>query len=157
MKIYRREHPINDGTGKSQGWKIKWGQVIGPDECPMMVRWVFETPWFSVRLHHFLRPDDMRHLHDHPWWFVTLLLKGSYRDVTEINGRRCATDELRPGSIRFRPAHHAHAVDTEGCWSIVVTGRIGRRWGFWDSGVFRPVADYFRRYGYAPCEDLEAS
>lgn len=150
--IQVKDHPENDGTGKSQGYKIKWAQEIGPSECPMMRRWVFEVPWFSIRLHNFLRSDDMRHLHDHPWWFVTLILRGSYYDITEIDGERYASDRLKPGSIRFRPANHAHAVSTKGCWSIVVTGPINRRWGFWDRGIFRPVSDYFRRYGYAPCE-----
>ena len=147
----RREHPRFDGSGQ-RGWKIKWGQIFGPEECPMMVRWALECPLFSVRLHHFLRSHDMRHLHDHPWWFITLVLRGRYFDITEIDGERHASDVLEPGSMRFRPAHHAHAVVTEGCWTVVVTGPIERRWGFWDNGMFRPVADYFRRYGYAPCE-----
>lgn len=152
FEVIRKDHPAQDGTGQSQGFKIKWAQEIGPSECPMMVRWVFETPWCSVRLHHFLRSDDMRHLHDHPWWFTTLVLRGRYRDITEIDGSRFASDELRAGSVRFRPAHHAHAVETAGCWTIVITGAIRRRWGFWDNGIFRCVSDYFRRYGYAPCE-----
>lgn len=150
-RLQRREHPLEDGTGDTQGFKVKWAQTIGPDECPMMLRWVLESPWFSLRLHHFLRPDDMRSLHDHPWWFVTLVLRGRYIDRAEIDGT-AVEDHLRPGSVRFRPSHHRHAVDTAGCWTLVLTGRINRRWGFWDHGIFRPVADYFGRYGYAPCE-----
>lgn len=146
-------HDHVGGMGGQPGWKVKWAQVIGPDECPMMVRWVLECPWGSIRLHHFLRPDDMRHLHDHPWWFVTLLLRGSYRDIGEVDGQRVVSDMLRPGSVRFRPAHHVHAVDTAGCWSLVITGPIQRRWGFWDAGIFRRAAEYFGRYGYAPCQD----
>lgn len=166
----------------------KWAQLIGPDDCPLMRRWVLVTPLGSIRLHHFLRSDADRHPHDHPWWFVTLVLAGEYDDYA-WSGDECAwcgdtgkrevfdrdrpgtyeiecdacdggrvpdlVDRLRRGSIRFRPALHRHQVKTDGCWTLVATGRNRRRWGFWDNGIFRPVADYFRRYGYAACEDVE--
>lgn len=138
-------------TAKNRA-QVKWGELIGPDECPMMRRWVLVTPLGSLRLHHFLRSDNDRQLHDHPWWFLTLVLRGRYVDEAEIDGER-RLDKLRPGSVRWRPALHRHAVKTDGCWTLIITGRIGRQWGFWDRGVFLPVAEYFRRYGYAPCED----
>lgn len=53
----------------------------------------------SVRIHHFYRSDDARHFHDHPWWFVTLVVRGGYTDVSEMG-----EDKLRPGSVRYRSA-----------------------------------------------------
>jgi hypothetical protein len=47
-----------------------------------MHRWIFKHPWGTVRLHHILRSDDDRHLHDHPFNFVSLLLTGGYTEVT---------------------------------------------------------------------------
>lgn len=144
------------GIVDKNGFQIKWADLIGPPECPMMKRWVFVTPLGSLRLHHFLRSDVDRHPHDHPWWFITLVLKGEYTDLAEImrDGRHAVfmQDCLKRGSIRFRPALHRHWVHTDGCWTLIVTGRNRRSWGFWDRDVFRPVKQYFERYGYAPCE-----
>lgn len=132
-------------------FRIRIGQTIGPPECPIMKRWIFQTPLGSIRLHHFIRPDDQRHLHDHPWWFITFMLKGSYIDKADINGIR-HEDILKVGSIRFRPSNHTHIVDTHNSWTLVITGRLKRNWGFWTEHGFRPVRNYFAQYGYAPCE-----
>lgn len=130
----------------------KWAQLIGPPDCPIMRRWIFQTPLGSVRLHHFLRPDDQRHKHDHPWWFITIILKGGYIDRTEVDGVQYA-DEVKPGRIRFRSSNHSHWVDTQDSWSLVFTGRLKRDWGFWTEHGFKPVAQYFTMFGYSPCED----
>jgi hypothetical protein len=42
-------------------------EALGLPTCPYLIRWRVETPWFSVRLHHWLGPDDERAQHDHPW------------------------------------------------------------------------------------------
>lgn len=139
---------------EKNAWQLKWAELIGPDDCPLMQRWVLVTPIGSVRVHHFLRSDADRHMHDHPWWFLTLVVRGAYVDEAEIDGE-LRRDVLRPGSLRFRPALHRHQVKTDGCWTLIVTGRIRRQWGFWENDLFRPVADYFRRYGYAACEDTQ--
>lgn len=65
-------------------------EMIPPDEpeCPYLERWILgvgvpgHTSLFSLRLHHFFRSDE-DHLHDHPGWFVTLVLRGSYEDWVE--------------------------------------------------------------------------
>lgn len=80
--------------------RAKWGEMLGRDECPYLRRWVVEgKSGRSVRIHHFYRSDDARHFHDHPWWFVTLVVRGGYTDVSEMG-----EDKLRPGSVRYRSA-----------------------------------------------------
>lgn len=72
-------------------------ETLPPDEpdCPYLDRWVLGVGrpsrpcWFSIRLHHFFRSDD-DHLHDHPTWFLTLVLKGTYDDV--IACRECVPE-----------------------------------------------------------------
>src|SRR5215472_18922423 len=59
---------------------IKWAEKLGLPQCPYLIRWRAETPFGSVRLHHWLGPDDDRAFHDHPWWFVTFVLAGGYTD-----------------------------------------------------------------------------
>jgi hypothetical protein len=61
------------------------------------------NPIFNVYLHHFLRSDDDRALHDHPWINLSLLLDGCYlehcgdgrarfRDEGQFVARRAARD-----------------------------------------------------------------
>lgn len=108
------------------------------------------TPWGSLRVHRWLAPDDPRAPHDHPWGFATLVVRGGYRDVAP--GR--PDDHLRAPALRFRRAEHAHTVvpDEGGAWTVMVTGRKRRAWGFHHGGRFHKANRWFRRYGHHPCD-----
>ncbi|SID67872.1 Protein of uncharacterised function (DUF550) [Mycobacteroides abscessus subsp. abscessus] len=57
-------------------------QPIGAEgEAPYLLRWyvIPRNRWLNIYLHKFLRDDDDRALHDHPWWFVSLMLWGQYK------------------------------------------------------------------------------
>lgn len=132
---------------------ITWGQLLGDPECPYAKRWVL-TPIKggpSFRIHHFMRSDDKRYFHDHPWAFFTFVFKGGYTDVSE-HGR----DHLHRFSIRRRSAYHRHTVEIDpgGVWTLVITGPYRRKWGFWVDGRFVGVREYFRQYGHPPCDEL---
>lgn len=120
---------------------------IGPPGDPYMLRWFIipRNRRFNIYLHKFLRDDDDRALHDHPWWFVSLILKGGYFERVEPN----RIISRSPGSIAFRPATHRHRVILRGntgqrepCWTIVVTGRKKRTWGFWCPKGFVPWHEF---------------
>lgn len=128
---------------------LKWRERLGLDECPYLIRWRFETPIGSLRVHHWLGPDDDRAFHDHPWPFITLVLKGGYEDRNP-GGVDC----LRAGSVRFRPALHRHTVvpGPHGAWTIMVTGKRTRSWGFWRGGTrFVKANKWFQTHGHHPC------
>lgn len=129
---------------------IKWGQLLGLDSCPYMRRWVIDMVLFSVRLHRFYTSDDERHFHDHPWWFFTIVLWGSYVDISP-QGK----DRLGTGSVRLRRAHHRHTVwidwRSSGCLTFVITGPKCRVWGFWVKDRFLRAEKYFKRVGHHPC------
>src|SRR6266481_2310775 len=112
--------------------RAAWAEKLGLPECPYVIRWRIEFPFGSVRVHHWLSSDDPRAFHDHPWWFITLVLKGGYADQ-----HPGGWDHLGAGSVRFRPALHRHTVipDPGGAWTLLVTGRVVRPWGFWPRGV----------------------
>jgi hypothetical protein len=114
-----------------------------------MRRWVADFGRFAVRLHRWEASDDKRAFHDHPWWFLTLVLRGSYVDVSP-SGR----DLLTAGSVRFRPANHKHTVEiqTPGTWTLLVTGRPSRRWGFWIGDRLIRRDKYFATHGHHPCD-----
>lgn len=111
--VYRKHPPV----------LIKWREPLGLPGCPYAIWWRVEFPFGSVRVHHWLAPDDDRALHDHPWWFITLVLRGGYTDHTEWD-----EEHLRAGSIRYRPALHQHTVvpDPGGAWTVLVTGARDR-------------------------------
>jgi hypothetical protein len=114
-----------------------------------MRRWALVLGAFSIRVHHFYRSDDARYHHDHPWWFITLVLKGGYTDVSDEG-----EDHLGPGSVRYRPAKHSHTVLTDGggVWTLVVTGPNVHRWGFWVDGKHKKANKYFYEHGHHPCD-----
>lgn len=111
--------------------------IIGGAEHPYLRRWwvIPRNPVFNIYLHHFMRSDDDRALHDHPWVNLSILLDGSYIEHTP--GRdpayRWAGDmvarlpsaahrvELHKGVITGRPIP---------VWTLFITGPRVRQWGF---------------------------
>lgn len=131
------------------GIKFSWREKVGLPECPYLTRWVLDFGLFAIRLHRWQSSDDSRAFHDHSWWFITLVLWGSYTDVSPA-GR----DLLRPGSIRFRRAIHQHTVEIHkpGTISLLLTGSVVRRWGFWVKGKLHRRDRYFATMGHHPCD-----
>lgn len=140
-------------------WQLWKHQRIHLMSGPLYLeRWVLDFFLFSIRLHCFHRSDDDRALHDHPFGFVTFVLKNGYYDVTG-DGRH--KEFMPPGTFKFRPYTHTHTVellgDVEGeerpAWTLVFTGPVRHRWGFWvrnKLGEKRFVNSqrYFREFGH---------
>jgi hypothetical protein len=127
-------------------------EFIGLLECPYMKRLVRHFWHFSIRLHYWYKGDDKRHFHDHSWWFLLIVLKGGYTDISE-SGK----DVLRIGSIRFRNANYKHTVQDviPRTWTFLITGKPSRRWGFWVGNKLIKRDKYFAVYGHHPCNDGE--
>jgi hypothetical protein len=139
--------------GYTQDW-------IGYEDCPYMNRWIL---WFglgTLRVHRFMRDDEDRDLHDHPWAFVTIPLQ-TYHEAVTVSGE--ASDSLRTLRTvrRFRPhfrrAKHRHSVKliTRPTWTIVITGPKTRSWGFWRHGEFVHWRTWVGQNPTAPCQDPE--
>lgn len=128
--------------------KWTWNKPLGLPECPYINLWMVDFGLFALRLHKWSGSDDDRYLHDHPWWFLTFMLKGSYVDVS-----KAGNDTLTAGSIRFRWVNHAHTVKLvkKPTWTFLITGKPLRRWGFWVGGKLLRRDTYFSRYGHHPC------
>lgn len=109
--------------------------VVGGQDNPYLLRW-FVIPrnrFFNVYLHLFLRSDDDRALHDHPWANCSLLLKGTYTEHTIAQGGIHHRAVRKAGNWYFRPSGKlAHRVElTDGpCWTLFITGPVYREWGF---------------------------
>jgi hypothetical protein len=142
------------------GLKIEWRYALGLPECPYVVRWMIGHKKIgSLRLHHWMGPDDDRAPHDHPWWFITFVLRGGYIDYTPAPApsRVQHGEVLTRGSVRFRPALHQHTVDPfASTWTFVITGPVTRSWGFWPekNGARKFVKNnkWFASRGHHICE-----
>jgi hypothetical protein len=121
-------------------------RFIGGRGNPLVVRYiVFRTPWGSLFVHKLCRSDYERALHDHPWPFVSLVLAGSYFEVSEDRPRSHGSVQYASGplwvthrpwlSVAYRPATWKHrVVALKPCWTLVFVGPRQRNWGFWVDG-----------------------
>jgi hypothetical protein len=92
---------------------------------------------FNVFLHKFLKgdPDDV---HDHPWPYVTLILKGGYWEwIPQFNPDGTKSCEIRkwrgPGHFRTCGANSYHRIELEPdvtAWTLFMPGPQTREWGF---------------------------
>lgn len=109
--------------------------VIAADsqEGPLLVRYIlFRCAAFGFYLHHLVRSDHDRALHDHPWPFVSIVLRGGYTEIHDQTLDGASTTLWhRPGSVLVRPAEWRHRFAlTKPAWTLVIVGRRSRRWGF---------------------------
>jgi hypothetical protein len=113
----------------------------------------------TVFLHRFVRSDQDRELHNHPWDHSTsFILAGGYREE-----RRWAIFEndedfdcfevhehtFRPGDLNRISCDDFHRVDLleHDAWTIFITGTKKQSWGFWDrdTGEFIPWREHLAR------------
>jgi len=135
---------------------IIWKQQLGLKECPYMERWVIDFKLFSIRLHHWRKSDDSEYLHDHPWWFISWVIYGSYTDIwSTSSGLFVRYKNHRPRwSIQKFPSSHIHTVKIpeSGCWTILLCGPVEHDWGFYVKDKFIKFKRYFHKIGHHPCE-----
>lgn len=131
---------------------------------PLMIRYTLVgcEAVGGIYLHKFMRSDHDRALHDHPWPYVALILKGGYWEWYWPEQSEIEFVEWRgPGSLLCRPAVWRHRVILdEGAtsWSLCFVGPRARRWGFWVSDEHGGRTwCYWRRYSTEKgiCEDHE--
>lgn len=130
--------------------------IVGGHDRPYLRRWFLipRNRFLNVYLHQFLRDDDDRALHDHPWAWCSILLRGAYVEHTiAAGGVHCRQLRQAP-SIKVSGPWRAHRVEllsglvsgTAGtdwvllddydetrrmpAWTLFITGPRMRSWGF---------------------------
>jgi hypothetical protein len=93
---------------------------------------------FNVTLHKIVRSDDPI-MHDHPWGYMTIVLKGGYWEHTPVfddKGKMFAEFQTwrGPGSIIKRSAGEYHWLELDEnvgpATTLFFMGRQQREWGF---------------------------
>lgn len=118
---------LADRTGSIPGRR----KIITKNNRPYLRRWyLIERPRVQVMLHHICQPDADRWLHDHPWPFLAVVLSGGYEQTRLTRrGQQRRTRVRRVNVIGRRGAHRIETVDPD-TWTLVVTGRRLRTWGY---------------------------
>ncbi len=122
-----------DGTGPAS-WRrpfVKLCQALG----------------IAARVHQILRSDQGRDPHDHPWSYLTIILRGGYHEERyDELGDLVSRKWHGPGSILYRPANSWHRLLLPAgysAWTLFITGPKQQTWGFAVDGKKVPYRDYF--------------
>ena len=104
---------------------------------------------FNVFLHKFHKgdPDDV---HDHPWPYATLILKGGYYEWTPVfdNQNRMLGEICKwrgPGHFRICGANSYHRIELDPNvtpWTLFMPGPQKREWGFLVKNKWIPNGEY---------------
>lgn len=149
------------GTYGDIQWWIKlfgmrWGymrETIGRKECPYLHRKVLFCGPLSFRYHVFLGSDDDRALHDHPWAFITFpfqkYLEQYYREGANVKLFRY----VLPWGFHYRKLGFRHRVivDHPPVRTLVITGPVAHKWGFWVDGLHVRWRKYHDEFGTPAC------
>ena len=107
----------------------------------------------AIRLHQILRSDLDRNLHDHPWSFISIILKGGYYEIREnsLQGTYREVIKYDTGSIRYHNNESFHKLilnDNQECWTLFITFKKKQGWGFkvWDKTKNQYVKIPWRQY-----------
>lgn len=116
-----------------------------------LLRWYIipRNRFFNIYLHRFNRSDDDRSLHDHPWWSLSLILRGGYIEHT-LKGLKC----FHPGAIKFMVGSKNHRVElfkidgrTVTATTLFITGPKYREWGFYCGGNWKHWTNFEKDNG----------
>jgi len=119
--------PDDDSDGELHRWRFRlWSK--GP----------------GIMIHRHNDPDPGRALHDHPWWFISLILRGGYEEehadirLAHLGG---IPRQWRRGSIhmmRLGKAHRITRLLRAPTWTLIIHGSVKRKWGFYPLEGFVP-------------------
>ncbi len=110
--------------------------VIGGHDRPYLRRWwvIPRNRLLNFYLHQFLRSDDDRAHHSHPWLFrVSIILRNSYTEHRIVEGGIVVKQVRASGGISFSWGASPHRVEMHDgdCWTLFITGPRVREWGFY--------------------------
>lgn len=138
------------------------------DDLHKRWRWIPEFSWFGIYIHHITAPDPGPDLHDHPWPFVSIILKGWYVEQrckvseacqkaarsTQFSGMLARGDVIvrRWSDVRRMRLDECHMITYchPNTWSLVIRGRKrpqrkdGEYWGFYPETGYVPEGTYDR-------------
>ncbi len=119
----------------SNRWAFwRWYDIILEDELYLSRLNLIKTPWFSIKLHWIHRPDGDRHIHTHPWYFVSFVLRGGYKELESKNPER-EDGKLRIVNwFNYKNLITAHRIIEikPNTLTLILSGPKLQSWGFYN-------------------------
>src|SRR5665213_1215401 len=120
--VYPEPFETADGTGPVSPWRRP-------------IAWLLQRFDISVRVHEILRSDIGNDSHDHPFNYLTIILRGGYfEQVFDDDGELISQHWHGPGSVLWRPKKTWHRLDVpEGTstWTLFITDKKENGvWGY---------------------------
>ena len=127
-----------------------WLRLHVPWKClhgtsgPYLYRYLLWERWgCRIYLHEILRSDEDPEPHNHPWTFISVILREGY--VEERNGRKT---RKYPGMVLLRRADDFHRLELRRpAWTLVFRGRERKGWGFMTASGFMDSEEFLARKG----------
>lgn len=114
----------------TKGWRI-WhrDEIRHPrnNRLYMSRLWIFQCPLFGIRQHTIHLSDQDRHLHDHPFDFVSIIYSGCYMELRERGVFKYKAPDI---NVKKAESMHRLSVISGPVKSIVFYGPKRREWGF---------------------------
>lgn len=146
------------------GWLFSHSEDY--EHLPFMERYWLIKPrkWlpFKVGLHYTYKSDPIPYLHDHPWDWCSILLRGRYVEISKGKDGKNRKKEYGPWSIRFHRAEFSHKLSlatglyseemvrrglSPGVWTIFFMGPKRREWGFWIKRKWIQAEEFYSMKG----------
>lgn len=94
---------------------------------------IIQTPWAALYLQRFDGPDPRPTLHDHPWNFLSVVLRGGYVE-RRLDPMTMEVDEAhvvrRVNWLRIGDAHAIMRLLRVPTWTLMLVGPRRRIWGY---------------------------
>ena len=147
---------MNENTASTPVRLFRWVTIPRHDDRPYLDRMrLLDTRLFGIYLHRFLSSDDVC-LHDHPWPFISIILRGGYSEQTpfgtiknpDSSNAEVETKWYPPLSVLFRPATWTHRIVIDSRRppiSLVIRGKRARMWGFYTLRGWVPWRQYAKK------------
>jgi len=119
-----------------KSFTLTYSKVLDLDgKRDYLYRWSLWLPFgLSLKVHKIVRSDNDRCEHNHPWWFIRIILYGGYAE--QIKGKTYSRLPWRPWAFwRIYPClpsfqHKILRLFKRSNWSLVLCGRNKGSWGF---------------------------
>ena len=132
--------------------------IAGPMPDGLARLWKSETPterlpWLrrTWYLHRFHRPDEDRHLHNHPWQALGLILYGGYIELRSEDGGGIVSRLVKAGDKQVIRPNTYHTIsslldenmnNSREVWTLFGVGERVQGWGFLVDGEHVPWREY---------------
>lgn len=113
--------------------------------------------YLNIYLHNFLGSDLDEALHDHPWPSIGVLLNGCYNEHVPKNLKEWYAGSRETKIIKRYPfipvyrsadtIHRIELIDNKPVWTLFITGKWTRNWGFWCSFGFVDNENFLTKDG----------